>query len=78
MVGPRLPAAASPDRDALSPLAAVATNEWHELARGAIEPNGYYLPGWELAVNACAPGRPKWLQNACPMQLSPSFGRAAG
>ncbi len=25
--------------------------------RLACEPNGYYLPGWELAVNAFAPGR---------------------
>jgi hypothetical protein len=27
------------------------------LAARAIEPNGYYLPEWELAVNAFAPGR---------------------
>ena len=67
-------------RDAaeLRPLTAVPLSQWRGLAERAIEPNGYYLPGWELAVNACAPGRPKWLQNACPMQLSPSFGRAAG
>jgi hypothetical protein len=57
VVGPPPPATASPDRDALAPLTAVATNEWHELAQRAVEPNGYYLPGWELAVNACAPGR---------------------
>ena len=30
---------------------------WRELAGRAIEPNGYYLPEWELAVNAFAPGR---------------------
>lgn len=29
---------------------------WQDLADRAIEPNGYYLPGWEIAVNALAPG----------------------
>jgi Acetyltransferase (GNAT) domain len=49
--------AALPDRDAFAPLNAVAASQWRELAEHAIEPNGYYLPGWELAVNASAPGR---------------------
>ena len=30
---------------------------WRQLAERAIEPNGYYLPGWELAVDAFANGR---------------------
>jgi len=49
--------AAAPRGDALAPLAAVKLSLWRELARRAIEPNGYYLPEWELAVNAFAPGR---------------------
>jgi CelD/BcsL family acetyltransferase involved in cellulose biosynthesis len=54
----KLPAAAaSPDRDALAPLTAVAASQWRELAERAVEPNGYYLPDWELAVNASARGR---------------------
>src|SRR5450432_4926611 len=48
---------ASADSAALAPLAAVAANPWHELAERAVEPNGYYLPDWELAVNASARGR---------------------
>ena len=57
-VGGRLQtAAASPARDALLPLEAVEANGWQSLAARAIEPNGYYLPGWELAVNALARGR---------------------
>jgi hypothetical protein len=47
------PASAEP----LTPLAAVETSEWQALADSAIEPNAYYLPGWELAVNASVPGR---------------------
>jgi len=54
--GPR-PQAASPGGDAYAPLAAVAVSQWRALAERAIEPNGYYLPGWELAVNAFARGR---------------------
>ena len=54
--GPR-PQAASPDGDAYAPLTAVAVSQWRALAERAIEPNGYYLPGWELAVNAFARGR---------------------
>jgi CelD/BcsL family acetyltransferase involved in cellulose biosynthesis len=57
-IGKRPPAAtASPDGDALTPLAAVAVDPWRTLAERTIEPNGYYLPGWELAVNASARGR---------------------
>jgi CelD/BcsL family acetyltransferase involved in cellulose biosynthesis len=39
------------------PLAAISTDAWRALSARAIEPNGYYLPDWELAVNASAPGR---------------------
>jgi CelD/BcsL family acetyltransferase involved in cellulose biosynthesis len=49
--------AASPDGDAFAPLTAVAASEWRALAERAIEPNGYNLPDWELAVNASARGR---------------------
>jgi CelD/BcsL family acetyltransferase involved in cellulose biosynthesis len=43
--------------DALAPLAAVAASRWRLLTERAVEPNGYYLPDWELAVNASARGR---------------------
>jgi Acetyltransferase (GNAT) domain len=43
--------------DALAPLAKIAVNQWRALSERAIEPNGYYLPDWELAVNASARGR---------------------
>jgi CelD/BcsL family acetyltransferase involved in cellulose biosynthesis len=39
------------------PLTSVDISGWRALADRAIEPNGYYLPDWELAVNATAPGR---------------------
>lgn len=38
-------------------IAAVDPCQWRALAQRAIEPNGYYLPGWELAVSATARGR---------------------
>jgi CelD/BcsL family acetyltransferase involved in cellulose biosynthesis len=43
--------------DALIPLSTVAVRPWRELSERTLEPNGYYLPGWELAVNASAQGR---------------------
>lgn len=46
-----------PHAGGLAPLTAIAADRWLELAERAIEPNGYYLPDWELAVNASAPGR---------------------
>jgi CelD/BcsL family acetyltransferase involved in cellulose biosynthesis len=49
--------ATSPEGDALAPLTAMAASQWQALAERAIEPNGYYLPDWELAVNASARGR---------------------
>ena len=39
------------------PIANVDLARWQALAARAVEPNGYYLPEWELAVNALAPGR---------------------
>jgi CelD/BcsL family acetyltransferase involved in cellulose biosynthesis len=41
----------------LTPLADIDADAWRALARRAADPNGYYLPDWELAVNASAPGR---------------------
>ncbi len=38
-------------------LTAIPPDAWGALADCAIEPNGYYLPAWELAVNRFAPGR---------------------
>jgi CelD/BcsL family acetyltransferase involved in cellulose biosynthesis len=43
--------------EALQPLDAVDPVKWRELADRVAEPNGYYLPGWELAVSATSPGR---------------------
>jgi CelD/BcsL family acetyltransferase involved in cellulose biosynthesis len=45
------------DADALMRLTAIGSNLWRNLSARAIEPNGYYLPEWELAVNASASGR---------------------
>lgn len=42
---------------ALVPLTAIDPGQWRALAQRAVEPNGYYLPGWELAVSASARGR---------------------
>jgi CelD/BcsL family acetyltransferase involved in cellulose biosynthesis len=39
------------------PLTAVCASAWASLVERAIEPNGYYLADWELAVNASARGR---------------------
>lgn len=39
------------------PLAGVNAEAWGDLAERAIEPNGYYLPEWTLAVDAWANGR---------------------
>ncbi|WP_225672544.1 GNAT family N-acetyltransferase [Bradyrhizobium hereditatis] len=42
---------------AVMPLAGVSVAQWRALSERAAEPNGYYLPEWELAVNASARGR---------------------
>jgi CelD/BcsL family acetyltransferase involved in cellulose biosynthesis len=44
-------------RGALTPLADIPVPSWRALSERAIEPNGYYLPEWELAVNASARDR---------------------
>jgi hypothetical protein len=49
--------AAWPDSDTLAPLTDITASQWHRLAERAVEPNGYYLPDWELAVDAFARGR---------------------
>jgi CelD/BcsL family acetyltransferase involved in cellulose biosynthesis len=41
----------------LLPLESIDAGQWRALADRAIEPNGYYLRDWELAVSASAPGR---------------------
>ena len=42
---------------ALPLLSDSSVAQWRRLAARAIEPNGYYQPDWELAVNASARGR---------------------
>lgn len=42
---------------ALVPLTSIDPGQWRALAQRTVEPNGYYLPGWELAVSATARGR---------------------
>lgn len=42
---------------ALAPLDTIAAERWRLLSDNAIEPNGFYLPEWELAVNASAQTR---------------------
>jgi CelD/BcsL family acetyltransferase involved in cellulose biosynthesis len=42
---------------AVCPLTDIPVDQWRALCERAIEPNGYYLPDWELAVNASARGR---------------------
>ncbi|UPJ56413.1 GNAT family N-acetyltransferase [Bradyrhizobium sp. 192] len=51
------PAPAADATTARVPLIAIDPGQWRALAQRAIEPNGYYLPGWELAVSATARGR---------------------
>src|SRR5882672_6442645 len=51
------PSHAKASPGALAPLASVAVEGWRALAKRAIEPNGYYLPGWALAIDASARGR---------------------
>ena len=41
----------------LARLADIEREAWQALADRAVEPNGYYLPDWELAVDGFAPGR---------------------
>jgi CelD/BcsL family acetyltransferase involved in cellulose biosynthesis len=39
------------------PIEQIDLRQWQALAEHAVEPNGYYLPEWELAVNASVQGR---------------------
>jgi hypothetical protein len=56
--GPRAQTAANSPHDiAFAPLVEIPADQWRALAEHAVEPNGYYLPAWELAVNASARGR---------------------
>jgi hypothetical protein len=74
-------AAVSAGCDGFVPLTAVDASQWRLLAERAVEPNGYYLPGWELAVNALARGRTgvsalsAWSDNA-PDQAARLIGLA--
>jgi len=43
--------------DGLTALTDISASQWRALAERAAEPNGYYLPDWELAINAFARGR---------------------
>ncbi|WP_424627314.1 GNAT family N-acetyltransferase [Bradyrhizobium sp. SYSU BS000235] len=43
--------------NAVAPLATVSFDLWRRLSDNAVEPNGYYLPEWEMSVNAFAQGR---------------------
>src|SRR4051794_40186149 len=47
----------SPGTTAPLALASVAIDGWRALAERAVEPNGFYLPGWALAAEAFARGR---------------------
>ncbi len=51
----RAPAKVSP-RAPIS-LPSIAVDRWRTLADRAIEPNGFYLPDWALAIDASARGR---------------------
>lgn len=62
--------AAQRRRAPLPLLTAIAPEQWRGLAGRAIEPNGYYLPDWELAVNASARGR-------CGARALTAWNRAA-
>jgi Acetyltransferase (GNAT) domain len=71
----------SPERAGFAPLTAVPIEHWRALAERAIEPNGYYLPAWEIAVNAYARGRTgvsalsAWRDGtAAPSEAAPLIG----
>jgi CelD/BcsL family acetyltransferase involved in cellulose biosynthesis len=49
--------AAAPRAGRLIPITHIDIPHWQALAERAVEPNGYYLPEWELAVNASVHGR---------------------
>jgi CelD/BcsL family acetyltransferase involved in cellulose biosynthesis len=45
------------DAAGLHLLTSIPLGQWRALAERALEPNGYFLPSWELAVDALASGR---------------------
>lgn len=49
--------AQAPGTEPLIPIESVDIRQWRALSDLAVEPNGYYQPGWELAVSASARGR---------------------
>ena len=54
---------------ALLPLADIPAGAWRALSERAVEPNGYYLPEWALAVNAsrvAASAHPRSVPGAMP------------
>jgi len=53
----RAPAPTVSADDRLMPLVDMSAVAWRALSRHVAEPNGYYLPGWQLAVNASARDR---------------------
>jgi len=74
------PTATSPSNmrcDGFTTLTSVPVAAWRRLTERAIEPNGYYLPAWELAVNASAHGRTRvsalsaWSEPS-PNELAPT------
>jgi CelD/BcsL family acetyltransferase involved in cellulose biosynthesis len=62
---------------ALAPLTALPVSQWRALTERAVEPNGYYLPDWELAVNASAPGRTGAIALGAWSDVAPAQGGAA-
>jgi hypothetical protein len=72
----RSQAKASPG--ALAPLASVAVEGWRALADRAIEPNGYYLPGWALAIDASARGRTNVSALGAWSEADPNAARLIG
>ncbi|RTE89260.1 GNAT family N-acetyltransferase [Bradyrhizobium sp. LVM 105] len=51
------PASAKDAAAARVPLTTIDPGQWRALAQRAVEPNGYYLPAWALAVSATARSR---------------------
>lgn len=71
------PTAASRGDAGFAPLTAIAASRWRALAERVVEPNAYYLPDWELAVNASARGRTAVSALAAWSEAAPSSDGAA-
>ncbi len=63
---------------ALLPIASIAVEGWRALADRAIEPNGYYLPGWALAIDAFARGRTNVAALGAWSDAAPNAARLIG